>query len=279
MNIQHLRTICLIGVLSLASLTPNLSAQLNEPILEFKSQSTQPTELGEHSKECIAELAKVLELKPDQEQAIRDVYSESEVAQEAAWKKFNMAQSSAINIEAEMYSSAESRLTDSQKKTFKAARMKQQEKMTKGTYTSDTSRKLRETSGRKSPFSEGARDKPNQEPTRTVKKSSSAPFGVLDTPAKSFVQTAIISPFEQVVVSLGMNSDENAECDLLCGVYRTRLDTAWKEIHCLRSELVNQKVVTLNAITEILTNEQRAKLEKNRAIASKKDGSEATTKR
>ena len=261
------------------ALSTTLSAQQNGPLLTTQQQEDQTSVLSEYSESCIAELTKVVELNPDQEAKIHDVYQKSEVEQQAMWHKFAQAQLAAITIEAEMYSAMEARMSDSQKQAFTAARTSQLEKKAADTSKPKASRKIRETSGRtyKTPIKNG--EESEQALNGEAEKKTQNPEVESYTHADSFVQTSIIAPMEQVVVSLGLNSEESAKCKSACRVFHTKLNTAWNEIHSLRGELVTQQAMTIKAVAMVLTKEQISKLEKHRALASKTDASDSALDR
>ncbi len=117
MPIRYLKTLCLACAICTIPLTASLSAQQNNTQSKNQPHDYQQSDLSEHVQECLAELSKVIDLSSDQKQKIHNVYVQREVAQKAMWQKFNQTLLSAIDIEAEMYTTMEARMTDAQKQT------------------------------------------------------------------------------------------------------------------------------------------------------------------
>lgn len=118
---------------------------------------------------------------------------QSEIAQKATWQKFNRTLLSAIDIEAEMYTTMEARMTDSQKQTFTAARTSQQEKIAAGTYAHGTPRRIRETSGRSEKNLANKGDNWDLTLQGTSDKPTQSSNGEPQTSSESYVQTETIA--------------------------------------------------------------------------------------
>ena len=261
MSIHYLKTLCFICAAGAMTLTSTLFAQDDDNVFdEDDSQEIAQIELSDHSETCIAKLSKAVNLKPSQKQEIHDVYLQSESAQKATWEKFSQAQRSVIAIEAEMYASIGSRMTESQRQTFTSARNGQHDKMVAKSNGTVSPKKIKETSGRKSKSANKSRRGSSK--TQTTKPK-------MLTASESFVQTSIITPMEEVVDSVGLNGDESAKCKTACHAYHTKLNVAWAKVERLRKELVNQEANTIKAVSKVLTEEQILELEKHRTLALK----------
>jgi hypothetical protein len=264
-----MKPFCLVCAIGTMMLTTTLSAQQNNTQSRNQPQESQQSTLSEHAEECLAELSKVVDLSTDQKQKVHDVYVQNEIAQKATWQKFNRTLLSAVDIEAEMHTTMEARMTDSQKQTFTAARTSQQAKMSAGTDAPSSPRRIRETSGRSEKKQANKGDNwdltlqgNSENPTRN---SSEEP----QTSSESYVQTEIIAPMKRIMVSLDMNPEQSDRCESACHAYHSRLNSTWSEINDLRNELVSQKTKTFKSVSKVLTEEQISKLEKHRATALK----------
>lgn len=253
MNIRFFKTFCLTCAIGMMALTTTLSAQQNNTQSSTRTSDNQQTTLNDQSKKCIAELSKVVDLNEDQNQKIHAVYLQSEKTLQPVWAKYNQAQMSAVNLEAEMYAAMGNGMTDSQEKLFTAARKSQQDKIAAGTYTSSTAPKASTETSRRAT-------------SPTLQQGSKSPSDV-------FVQTAIIAPMEQVRVAVGLNQSEIAKCEKACQAYHTKLNTVWQEINQIRNQLVTEESKTFEAIARILTQEQLNKWKQHEVSATETTGS------
>lgn len=201
-----------------------------------------------------------LNLTSEQQTQIRDIVKQHNEKLMSTWKEFNQVHGEAIQLEATMYAALEDQMNSSQKQKFREHRHSKHQKDKSARSSADANRSG---TSNKTTAQSASYDSSNKK-TQTSDSEKDAD----QETAEVFVATMVIMPVEDAVRRSGLDNDQMNKCSATCRKFHNRLSQAWTKIHKLHNELVRIEADKLDALQDVLTEEQIEKLKEQRSSES-----------
>jgi len=199
----------------------------------------------------IPEALQKLNLSEKQKDQIRDIEKKYDSRFEDAWKRFDEAHLQIVGAEATLNAAFEDQLNDSQKQKLRDMRKKDAEESKRNDQSaSNKSQPERRTALK--PESGNSQGKDN----------SSQPQGII-------LYEVTISGSPEQMRELGLEGNQQQQCDKVCQQFHSKLRHEWRELHAAHRQLVQIETEKLEQIEKVLTKDQLQDLRQQRSKPEK----------
>lgn len=241
---------------------------------------------GDRQQVRIPQMLQELDLESDQEQEIRQTIQKHNRKLQQTWQNFHRAHMKAVNLEAAWTAAVRDTLSDSDKQKFDQERKRHHQKMQR---ESEDQADNRQASGKQDQQRSDRRDSRAQQVSSSRERDQQTERQQTERPQKkrqqanqeqaeetqAFYVVTITSPLIYTADSR-QSSQQKQQCSEACQKYTQQVRNAWQKATKLHNQLVQIEADKIQAIEEILTEDQLTELrdQRQQAQVGQQDDSE-----